>query len=175
MRIKTAARYAVGSSLPAEKVLSEGEIRREIINVLNMVVPNTDSRIDIISNEQDLLEFVDSFDFVRMLMTLEEVLSLELDLTAIDLGHIVNVGNLIQFIRMQKELQQLQFDNVEVYEQHQAKPLHSPAQSADETEEEIIQNIYDYLVEINKIIKTKSEKIQSTIAYLEKKRHGSKT
>ena len=49
--------------------------------------------------DQSLLEFVDSFGFVNLLLEIEADLGLELDLSQVDLADIVVFGGLIGFIQ----------------------------------------------------------------------------
>lgn len=49
--------------------------------------------------EDDLLEIVDSFEFVRLVLDLEASLDVELPLDQIDLASIAKIDRLIDFIR----------------------------------------------------------------------------
>ena len=51
--------------------------------------------------DQSLLEFVDSFGFVNLLLEIEADLGLELDLSNVDLADVVVFGGLIGFIQEQ--------------------------------------------------------------------------
>lgn len=70
----------------------------EIVKALATVVPDRFSDHSAIDDHQDLLEFVDSFGFVQLLMSIEAPLDIELDLTSVDLGSIVRFGDLVAFI-----------------------------------------------------------------------------
>lgn len=73
-------------------------VRAEITGALARMAPERFSNKLAIEGDQDLLEFVDSFGFVQLLMAIEEPLGIELDLTTTDLGSIVRFDDLIAFI-----------------------------------------------------------------------------
>jgi acyl carrier protein len=73
-------------------------VKAEIICALAFMAPDRLSKTSALEEEQDLLEFIDSFGFVQLLMSVEEPLGVELDLTTVDLGAIVRFGDLAAFI-----------------------------------------------------------------------------
>lgn len=73
-------------------------VRTEVTKALVTMVPDRLSDNPTIEGHQDLLEFVDSFGFVQLLMTVEEPLGIQLDLTTVDLGAIVRFDDLVKFI-----------------------------------------------------------------------------
>lgn len=78
--------------------ITETDVRTEITHALKSIAPDRLASYDAISDGQDLLEFIDSFGFVQLLMSIEPPLGIELDLTAVDLGSIVQFGALVNFI-----------------------------------------------------------------------------
>lgn len=79
--------------------ITETVVRNEITHALQSIVPDRLASYDAISDDQDLLEFIDSFGFVQLLMSIEPPLGVELDLTAVDLGSIVRFGDLVGFVQ----------------------------------------------------------------------------
>ena len=73
-------------------------VKVEVIKALAIMVPDSLSEHSVIDDHQDLLEYVDSFGFVQLLMSIEQPLGIELDLTSVDLGSIVRFGDLVAFI-----------------------------------------------------------------------------
>ena len=73
-------------------------VRAEITKSLAELAPDRLLDNPVIDDHQDLLEFVDSFGFVQLLMAIEGPLNIELDLTSIDLGSIVRFDDLVAFI-----------------------------------------------------------------------------
>ena len=73
-------------------------VKSEITKALSTMVPDRLMDSTAIEGHQDLLEFVDSFGFVQLLMAVEEPLGVELDLTTVDLGSIVRFDDLTAFI-----------------------------------------------------------------------------
>lgn len=73
-------------------------IKTEITGALAKMVPDRLLDNPTVEGHQDLLEFVDSFGFVQLLMSIEEPLGIELDLTNVDLGAIVRFDDLVAFI-----------------------------------------------------------------------------
>lgn len=51
--------------------------------------------------DQNLLEFVDSFGFLNLILHVEQVLGMELDLSEVDLSELVQFGELVDFLRRQ--------------------------------------------------------------------------
>ncbi len=79
--------------------ISEDHIRTEITNALRTIVPDKLSDHGTIACDQDLLNLVDSFGFIQVLMAIEEPLGVELDLAGVDLGDIVRLNDLVVFIQ----------------------------------------------------------------------------
>lgn len=73
-------------------------VRAEITKTLARMVPDRLLDDPTVEGHRDLLEFVDSFGFVQLLMAVEEPLGIELDLTTVDLGSIVRLDDLTAFI-----------------------------------------------------------------------------
>jgi acyl carrier protein len=73
-------------------------IKLELTRALAKAAPDRLGASPELDDHQDLLEFVDSFGFVQLLMTIEVPLGIELDLTTVDLGDIVRFGDLVTFI-----------------------------------------------------------------------------
>lgn len=73
-------------------------VETEIIKALTTIAPNRLTEHSVIDHHQDLLEFVDSFGFVQLLMSIEAPLGVELDLTSVDLGSIARFGDLVTFV-----------------------------------------------------------------------------
>jgi len=71
-------------------------VETEIIRALTTIARLTEHSV--IDHHQDLLEFVDSFGFVQLLMSIEAPLGVELDLTSVDLGSIARFGDLVTFV-----------------------------------------------------------------------------
>ncbi|MEE9303380.1 MAG: phosphopantetheine-binding protein [Thiotrichaceae bacterium] len=62
----------------------------------NRIAPGTD-----IDGDQNLLELIDSFGFVELIVELEDKLGIEIDLSEIDLSEIVHFKNLTKFVSQQ--------------------------------------------------------------------------
>ena len=73
-------------------------VKAEITRAVAKMRPDRLANSSAIASNQDLLEFVDSFGFVQLLMSIEEPLGVELDLTGIDLGSIVRFEDLTAFV-----------------------------------------------------------------------------
>ncbi len=80
---------------------SEDGIKAAIVEALNE--SQSDRSVGLEAERiGNILEFVDSFGFVQLIMDIENRLKIEVDLTDVDLGSIVEFDNLVQFFRMQK-------------------------------------------------------------------------
>ncbi len=73
-------------------------VRTAIAKALSDLAPDRMIDQTVLNDQQDLLEFVDSFGFIQLLMAIEEPLEIELDLTSIDIGTIVRFDDLVAFI-----------------------------------------------------------------------------
>ena len=73
-------------------------VRAEITKALAEMAPDRLASNTVVDGNQDLLEFVDSFGFVQLLMAIEAPLGVELDLTTVDLGSIVRFDDLTAFV-----------------------------------------------------------------------------
>jgi len=73
-------------------------VRSEITKALAKMAPDRLLDDPVVEGHQDLLEFVDSFGFVQLIMAIEEPLGVELDLTSVDLGSIVRFDDLTTFV-----------------------------------------------------------------------------
>lgn len=87
--------YVFGGSMQNNRIRS---IEEQVIKALSAIVPDRVSETSPIDSDQDLLEFVDSFGFVQLLMSIEAPLGIELDLTTTDLGSIVRFNDLVAFL-----------------------------------------------------------------------------
>lgn len=67
-----------------------------ILRAPNRITPDSD-----IDGDQNLLELIDSFGFVELIVELEDKLGIEIDLSNIDLSEIVHFKNLSRFISQQ--------------------------------------------------------------------------
>jgi acyl carrier protein len=73
-------------------------VRAEITKALAEMAPDRLADNTVVDGNQDLLEYVDSFGFVQLLMAIEGPLGVELDLTTVDLGSIVRFDDLTAFV-----------------------------------------------------------------------------
>jgi acyl carrier protein len=78
---------------------NEAAIRTAVIAALHEAGPQREGMLN--DPPSNLLEVVDSFGFVQIIMSVENALKLNLDLTEVDLGSIVEFDRLVEFLKRQ--------------------------------------------------------------------------